>query len=106
VNGATLAEDRFDNAGRAHSFQTGARIVVSDNSDLRSANTDYTMSAWILLNDTLSTDVNYGGYIILSKRDFVNVTYDYQFGVSAPSYTAGKCCCDLFIDWRCIKGIR
>jgi hypothetical protein len=90
VNGATLAEDRFGNAGSAYSFQTDARIVVSDNMDLRLANTDFTMSAWILLNDTLPTDVNYGGYIILSKRDFVNETYDYLFGVSAPSYT---------VDW-------
>jgi hypothetical protein len=94
VNGATLAEDRFGNAGSAYGFQTGARIVVGDNLDLRLANTDFSMSAWILLNDTLPTDVNYGGYIILSKRDFVNETYDYLFGVSAPSYTmdwgAGK----------------
>jgi hypothetical protein len=87
VNGASLTSDRFGISNSAYVFNSGNYISVNDTPTLRLANTDFTINSWVYLTDTLPTNVNYGQYSILSKRDFSDNTFDYLFGISAPSYT-------------------
>jgi hypothetical protein len=94
VNGATLTTDRFGATNSAYSFQSGNYIEVINNESISLASTDFTITSWVFLTDTLPNPVPYGNYMIISKRDFSNNTYDYFFGVTAPSntvsYGAGK----------------
>lgn len=87
VNGADLSTDRFGNINNSFSFSNGDYISILDTPPLRLSNTDFTISSWVYLTDTLPTSVGFGGYVILNKRDTNNSTPDYNFSVVAPSYT-------------------
>ena len=87
VNGATLTTDRFGLNNTAFKFPANSNIQIQDNPPLRLSDTDFSISSWVLLTDTLPTSVNYGTYSIISKRDLDNDTYDYMFGITAPSFT-------------------
>lgn len=81
VHNITSVPDRFGNPNSAYYFNgdTSSYILVKDNSQIRLANTDYTINLWVDIN----FNPNYGG-IILTKR-FYNDQGGIDFSVAKPN---------------------
>jgi hypothetical protein len=93
VNGATLTIDRNGNSNSAYSFSSSSNnISVPNNSLLSLNNTDFTINAWIKLDNfpalSTSSEVYNQYYTILGKRQF-SANNDYSIGISSPSSPNG-----------------
>ncbi|VFM96417.1 MAG: Concanavalin A-like lectin/glucanases superfamily protein [Candidatus Kentron sp. G] len=79
VNGATLTEDRFGNAGSAYSFNGIDNYIDCGNADILNINDTITLSAWI--NHTTGEPINWEDMFMKG-----NTTYGFQFNSGDDSF--------------------
>lgn len=94
VNGATLTNDRNGNSNSAYSFSSiSENISVPNNSLISLSNTDFTINAWIKLDNFPSlgsaSEVYNQYYTILGKRQYGTSENNYSIGISTPNSPNG-----------------
>lgn len=87
VNGATLANDRNNNANSAYSFDGASNsITIPDNDSLSFFNNQFTFSFWMNWNANANQEL-----AILGKRGTQTSNFEYYIGKFSPTSTNPNC---------------
>lgn len=87
VSGATLTSDRFSSSSSAYSFNgTSSYINCGNDTSLSRYNRDFTITAWINLNNA-STD--FGSVIVSNRENATGVVVGSSFGLTGSLSSIG-----------------